>query len=88
MVVERVLKRRHGWGQVCVRRVIGRVGWIRSFPGEKRRGSGMGWSVEGGEGRPWEVDWRTVLLLLTLGLVLVVVSCHLVGRACHLVGRA
>ena len=48
----------------------------------------MGWSVEGGEGRPWEVDWRTVLLLLTLGLVLVVVACHLVGRACHLVGWA
>jgi len=45
----------------------------------------VGWGVEGGEGRPWEVDWGTVLLL-PLGLVLVVVRGvhHVVRRAGHL----
>jgi len=58
---------------------------IRGFPGEKGRGSGVGWGVEGGEGRPWEVDWGTVLLL-PLGLVLVVVrgAHQMVRRAGHL----
>ena len=65
--------------------VWGGIGLIRGFPGEKGRGSGVGWGVKGGEGRPWEVDWRTVLLL-ALGLVLVVVrgAHQVVRRAGHL----